>query len=726
MKEVKTLCPYCGVGCGLLASTDGAKVTRVRADPQHPANFGKMCQKGATVAQTIDSPTRARYAMFRDCREEPLLAVSPSQAINAAGQKLDAIIQQHGPQAIAFYLSGQLTTESQYLFNKFSKGYLRTNHVDSNSRLCMSSAASAMSTSLGSDGPPTCYADIELADTFLFVGSNAAACHPITFDRVRKRIEKGRAECIVVDPRRTATAEAATLHLAVRPGTDLALLNGLLHLLRNDGKVDLAYMSAHTEGWAELSAMLDEYPLDVVSKICGIPVYDIVHAARILGGQRRRLITFWTMGVNQSVAGTFTGNAIINLHLATGQIGRPGCGPFSLTGQPNAMGGRDVGYMSHLLPGQRKIADPDHRRRIEKLWGLQPGTIYPHAGYDAVGIFDAMARGEIKALWVVGSNPAASMPNLPAVRAGLERAELVIVQDAYSPTETTRFAHVVFPAAIHMEQDGTFCNSERRVSLMEQVVPPPGDARPDWWWGKKVAEAMGFKNGLSFAKAEEIFDEFARSTAGCPNDQSALSHELLRSRGPQQWPYPSMSVSSARRYEDGEFPTASGYARLLARRHVPREELPTREFPLVLTTGRVAGQWHTRTKTGLVPALNKLDPEPYLQMHPEDAAALGLSNRQRVEVRSVRGRALSILRLDDAIPPGTVFMPIHWNDLWEEGASPNEVTTDAVDPISRQPALKCCAVSVRARQTALDGANASAVRPEKIESAIGRPNPANV
>ena len=717
MKDLKTLCPYCGVGCGLLASTDGARVTKIRADAHHPANFGKICQKGATVAQTIDSPTRLRHAMMRTRCEDPLLAVSPSRALSAVGKKLSAILQQHGPQAIAFYLSGQLTTEAQYLFNKFAKGSLRTNHVDSNSRLCMSSAASAMTLSLGSDGPPTCYTDIELADTYLFVGSNAADCHPITFGRVQKRVEKGRAECIVVDPRRTATAKAATLHLPVRPGTDLALMNGLLYLLRADRKLDDSYVAAHTDGWAELNEMLDDYPPDRVAKICGVPVYDIIHAARILGSPRRRLITFWTMGVNQSIAGTFTGNAIINLHLATGQIGRPGCGPFSLTGQPNAMGGRDVGYMSHLLPGQRQVANPEHRRQIEQLWGLQPGTIYPHAGYDAVGIFEAMARGEIKALWVVGSNPAASMPNLPAVRAGLERAELVIVQDAYYPTETTRFAHVLFPAAVHIEQSGTFCNSERRVSLMEQVVPPPGDAKPDWWWAKQVGAAMGFQKGLQFKEASEVFDEFARITAGRPNDQSALSFDVLRKKGPQQWPSPALGSSSARRYENGEFPTATGRARFFARRYMPTDETPTREFPLLLTTGRVADQWHTRTKTGLVPQLNKLDPAPYLQMHADDAAALGLHSGQRVEIVSRRGRAWSVLRIDNNICHGTVFMPIHWNDLWSEGTSVNEVTTDVGDPISRQPALKCCAVVVRAYQSLLDAAVAVTVGGKDISSA---------
>lgn len=695
MKEIKTICPYCGVGCGLLASTDGSRITRVRGDPNHPANFGKICAKGSTVAQTVDVPTRLRYAMLRESRNRPLLAVSSARAIASAADRLDRIIRQHGADAVAFYLSGQLTTEAQYLFNKFAKGYLRTNHVDSNSRLCMSSAASGMTLSLGSDGPPTSYADIELADAFFFIGSNAAACHPIVFDRVQRRIEKGRAECIVVDPRQTATTEAASLHLPIRPGTDLALLNGLLHLLWSWKKIDRGFIDGHTEGFAELEAMLLAYSPDRVSKICGVPAFRIVHAARIVA-ESRQLISFWTMGVNQSATGTFCSNAIINLHLALGQIGKPGCGPFSLTGQPNAMGGRDVGYMSHLLPGQRQIANPDHRRQMEQLWGLWPGTIHPVAGYDAVSMFDAIERQQIRAIWIVGTNPAASMPNLPRVRKALAQAELVIVQDAYYPTETTKFADLIFPAAVQFEQAGTFCNSERRVSLMEQVVPAPGDAKPDWWWCRQVSEVLGFRAGMKFTSSEEIFDEFARVTAGRPNDQSALSYELLGRKGPQQWPYPALGHSSARRYEDHEFPTPSGKARFFARPYAEPEEMPDRLFPLVLTTGRVANQWHTRTKTGQVASLNKADPSPFVQMHPDDARALGLRDGQRVLVRSRRGSAHTIVRIDPQTPLGTVFMPIHWNDLWGKAASPNEATTELFDPLSKQPALKFCAVSISA------------------------------
>lgn len=691
-RQIKTLCPYCGVGCGIIAETDGSRITRIRGNPDHPANFGKLCSKGATVAQTVNVPTRLHHAMVR---ENGRFQILPAQsAIRETAQRLDNILQRHGPGAIAFYLSGQLTTESQYLANKFAKGYLRTNHVDSNSRLCMASAASGMSLSLGSDGPPTCYADIELADTFFFIGSNAADCHPVVFERVTERLRSNKARCIAVDPRRTATTAVANVHLAIKPGTDLVLLNGLLRLLLDAGKIDREFIGRHTEGWDELEVMLQDFRPDRVTEECGITAGDLLATARILA-ESHRLLTFWTMGVNQSIQGTFTTNAIINLHLALGQIGKSGCGPFSLTGQPNAMGGRDCGYMSHSLPGQRLISNPDHRRQMEQLWGLSLGRIDPNPGHEAVAMFEALERGELRAIWIIGSNPAASMPNLPKIREALKRAELVIVQDAYFPTETTEFAHLVLPAAVNLEQDGTFCNSERRVTLMEQVVPPPGDAKPDWWWIKEVAAAMGFTQGLKHDSAAQIFDEFARTTAGRPNDQSALHYQLLRMRGPQQWPYPAMGQSSPRRYSDGAFATSTGKAKFWARRPLTSEEINNSEYPLILTTGRVLNQWHTRSKSGNVAQLNKLDPGPFLQVHPDDAAAIGVTDGQDVHVTSRHGDCLSIARLDRAINRGTVFMPIHWNELWRRSASPNEATTDATDPISYQPALKKCVVSVR-------------------------------
>jgi anaerobic selenocysteine-containing dehydrogenase len=691
-REVKTLCPYCGVGCGLLATTDGKQMLKVRGDPDHPANLGRLCQKGASVVQTVNVTTRLRYPMIRSGRGQ-MGVVSSETAVEHVARELGRILQQHGPGAIAFYISGQLTTEAQYITNKFAKACLRTNHVDSNSRLCMASAASGMTLSLGSDGPPTCYEDIDLADTFLFVGSNAAECHPVVFDRVVERLRKRRARCVVVDPRRTATAEYADVHLAVKPGTDLALLNGFLRAARDLGRIDTSFIASHTEGWDELNALLEEYPAHRVADICGIDEKDFRAAADIVcHGQK--LITFWAMGINQTLQGTFGSNAIINLHLATGQIGKPGCGPFSLTGQPNAMGGRDCGYMSHALPGQRLIANAEHRAQLESFWGLPPGRIWSEPGYDAVRMFRALGSGEIRAVWIMGTNPAASMPNLPTVREALSKAELVIVQDAYYPTETTRFAHVVLPVAVNFEQTGVFCNSERRVTLMEQVVPPPGEAKPDWWWIQSVSRAMKFERHMPFNCAADIFDEFARATAGRPNDQSALYHDVLRKHGPQQWPFPSMGRPMARRYGDARFHTASGKAKLWARPHELVGDRTDIDFPLVLTTGRLIDHWHTRTKTGLVKQLNVRNSTGFVGINPQDAEALGLTDGQSVDIISRRGTARTVARLDASVPHGTAFMPIHFNDLFAPGGSPNEAASDEVDPVSRQPSLKCCAVRI--------------------------------
>ncbi len=391
------------------------------------------------------------------------------------------------------------------------------------------------------------------------------------------------------------------------------------------------------------------------------------------------------------------------------------------------MGGRSVGYMAHLLPGQRRIAEDDHRRQMEALWGLPAGTIYPHAGYDAVRLFDALESGDVRALWVVGTNPAASMPNLPKVRRALRAADLVVVQDAYHPTETAGFAHVLLPAAVNLEQAGTFCNSERRVTLMQPAAKPPGDARPDWWWPRHVAAAMGFTRGMAFESAADIFAEFAAATAGRPDDQSGLSHELLARDGPQQWPYPAGGTAHAWRYADGVFPTPSGRARFFARPQGDPDEAPSPQFPLLLTTGRLPNQWHTRTKTGLVDALNKGDPAPFLSIHPADAEALQIRGGQRVQIRSRRGTAVSVARVDLSVTPGVVFLPIHWNDLWGDAASPNEATSDAHDAISKQPSLKYCPVAVApADVPAPDDAAARgavtppvATRPEPVGVAAG-------
>ena len=689
--DVKTVCPYCGVGCGLIASTDGRKVLRVRPDPKHPANLGAICRKGATVAQTIHVRNRLRHPMVRNAGNK-LEIVPPGRAVREIAGRFKKLIETDGPDSIAFYLSGQLTTETQYLANKFGKGFIRTNNVDSNSRLCMASAAFGMKLSLGSDGPPTCYEDLDVADAFFFIGSNAADCHPVTFERIVKRIKAG-AKCVVADPRRTNTAAVATHHLRVKPGTDLILLNGLLRFIRDRGGLDHEFIAAHTEGWHELHDALNAYPADRVADECGIALSEFLAAAAVIGSHSR-LITLWTMGVSQTLSGTFTANAIINLHLATGRIGRVGAGPFSLTGQPNAMGGRDVGYMSHSLPGYRSVEDPQHRLEMERLWKIPAGTINPQAGHDAVKLFDAMEAGEVKALWIIGSNPAASMPNLPKIRRALKRCPCVIVQDVYFPTETTNYAHYILPGALNMEQCGTFCNSERRVSLMEQVIDPPGEAQADWKWIRDVAVAAGHQSFARYKDASHIFDEFARCTGGSPNDQSGLDHGLLREQGPQQWPFPVFGRPQARRYLNHQFATSNGRAKFFVREPVKPDDASSAEYPLLLTTGRIANHWHTRTKTEWVEQFSRDDPSPYAVMHPADARVFGITDGQRVQIASRLGTALTTIRLDPSISPGVVFMPMHWADRFAPLASPNEAASDQTDPISKQPSLKCTAIRV--------------------------------
>ena len=445
-RGVKTVCPYCGVGCGMILHVEDHRVVKVTGDKEHPANFGRLCTKGNTVALTLNSSDRLAAAYIRHDKESGRLRVPLQNALTEAAARLRQIIAQHGPDAVALYVSGQLSMESQYLANKLAKGFLRTNNIDSNSRLCMSSAASGYKLSLGADGPPGSYQDIDRLDCALVIGSNMADCHPILFLRLLDRQKQG-AKIIVVDPRRTATAEKADLYLQIKPGTDLALLNGLLSWLLDQGHVDERFIQQSTEGWDELCELLKDYPLSRVAEITGLREKDIGIAAKWIG-ESPEVTTFWTMGLNQSTHGTWHTNSICNLHLATGKICRPGSGPFSLTGQPNAMGGREVGYLSHALPGQRLVTSEADRRFIEELWGVPVGTIRSEPGLDAVSLFQRLETGEVKAVWIIGTNPVASMPNRQRVINGLQRAELVIVQDAYHPTETSRYADILLPGAV--------------------------------------------------------------------------------------------------------------------------------------------------------------------------------------------------------------------------------------------------------------------------------------
>lgn len=688
----KSVCPYCGVGCGVLVGSKDGRVLRVRGDPNHPANYGLLCGKGATLPQMVHTPDRLVHPMMRAARGDDFQRASWDEALERIAAHWRRIIAAHGPDAVAFYISGQLLTEDYYVVNKLAKGFLGTNNVDSNSRLCMASAVSGYVTSLGADAPPGCYADIELSDCFLLIGTNTAACHPVTFERIRRRKLQapGRVKVIVVDPRKTRTADVADLHLAIRPGSDVALLSAMLHVVIREGLVDRPFIERHTRGWDALRAIIDRSPPEQVAAICGVEADRIREAARLFGAARAAM-SFWSMGLNQSTHGTAKNNCVINLHLATGQIGRPGAGPFSLTGQPNAMGGRETGGLAHLLPGHRLVVKEQDRRAVEGLWGLPEGRINPKPGLTAVELFKALAEGRVKSVWILCTNPMVSMPNLTLARQALARAELVIVNDIYHPTETTQAADIVLPAAQWSERDGTLTNSERCISYVERAVAPPGEALADWQILCRFAKAMGVGHAFAFGSSEDVYEEYKRLTRGQDLDISGVTYERLK-RGPLQWPCPTLQHrSTMRRFTNGVFAHPDGKAAFCPHEYEPPAESPDESFPFILTTGRVRDQWHTMTRTGKIPVLMKKEPEPFVELHPADAARLGIGEGELLRVRSRRGHAQAACRLTQAIKPGTCFMPFHWGSL-RGAADVNQATSEAFDPVSKQPELKFCAV----------------------------------
>ncbi|MFG2616502.1 molybdopterin-dependent oxidoreductase [Streptomyces sp. NPDC048507] len=722
-ESVRTVCSYCGVGCGVVldigrdAVTGRRTATRVSGDKRHPANSGRLCTKGSTSADMMAAPGRAATALIRSERGGEPAATDVDSAVEAVAGRLRAVLDEHGPDALAFYVSGQMSLEAQYLANKLAKGFVRTSRIESNSRLCMASAGSGYKLSLGADGPPGSYRDFDRADAFLVIGANMADCHPILFLRMMDRVRSAGAKLVVVDPRRTATADKADLFLQIEPGTDLALLNGLLHLLVENGHADEAFVAEFTEGWEEMPALLADYPPARVAEITGVPEADIRRAARWIG-EAGEWMSCWTMGLNQSVHGTWNTNALVNLHLATGAICRPGSGPFSLTGQPNAMGGREMGYMGPGLPGQRSLLVAEDRAFIEDLWGIGAGSLRTESGRGTVEMFEAMAAGDIKACWIICTNPVASVANRKTVIAGLEAAELVVTQDVFAETETNAYADVVLPATLWAESDGVMINSERNLTLVRGVVDPPGQALPDWQLIARVAGAMGFADAFAYASAEEVFEELKRAWNPQTGwDLRGITYERLRET-PVQWPAPAGARapgtgdrSPIRYLNDGisqtlleradgtrprlAFPTPSGRARFFARPHLPAAELPDDDYPFVLNTGRLQHQWHTLTKTGKVARLTKLNPGPFVELHPDDAAALGAEDGDPVEIASRRGRAVLPAVVTDRVRPGNCFAPFHWNDLFGEYLSINAVTHDGVDPLSFQPGFKACAVALR-------------------------------
>jgi sulfite reductase (NADPH) flavoprotein alpha-component len=709
---VRSVCPYCGVGCGIVMQVEDNRVVKVTGDKAHPANFGRLCTKGTTCGKAIAESGRMENAYLRQERSRDPVRLAMGSAISETAARLRTLLDNHGPDALSFYVSGQMSLEAQYLINKLAKGFVRTANIESNSRLCMASASSGYKLSLGADGPPGSYQDFDRSNLFFVIGANMADCHPILFLRMMDRVKAG-AKLIVVDPRRSATADKADLFLPIKPGTDLALLNGLLHLLVKNGHTDPAFIAAFTEGWEAMPGFLEDYPPATVAEITGLPEADIRQAAQWIG-EAAEWMSCWTMGLNQSTHGTWNSNALCNLHMATGAICRPGSGPFSLTGQPNAMGGREMGYMGPGLPGQRSVLVEADRAFIEDLWNIPHDSLPRSAGAGTVAMFEQLRAGQIKACWIICTNPVASAPNRQTVIEGLQAAELVITQDAFLDTETNRYADILLPGALWAEAEGVMINSERNLTLMQKAVQAPGETLPDWQIIARVACEMGFAQAFSYTDASEVFEEIKHAwNPQTGYDIRGASHARLREQ-PLQWPCASASaevrnpvrylndgVSQALRVEaDGSqpalvFPTAHGKGKFFARPHMLPAEMPDEAFPFVLNTGRLQHQWHTLTKTGKVDILNKLNSGPFIEVHPEDAARLGIKDKGPVEVRSLRGCAVLPAVVTERVRQGNCFAPFHWNDVFGENLAINAVTNDAVDPISLQPEFKFCAVALQ-------------------------------
>ncbi len=715
MTETQSTCPYCGVGCGVIIESDGAQITGVRGDPAHPANFGRLCSKGSTLHLTasaaITRAVRLHTPMHRAVRGQAAVASSWDAALPAIATQLGDIVQAHGPDALGIYVSGQLLTEDYYVFNKLAKGLLGTNNIDTNSRLCMSSAVAGYKATLGADAPPACYDDLNHAGTVFVMGANPAWAHPVLVRRLEDaRRANAQQKLIVVDPRRTESAAMADLHLMLQPGTDIALCHGLLHLMLWEGWTDAAFIAAHTSGFDALKARVREYTPKETAKLTGLAEADIVLAARWFANghgdesctTRRPTLSLYCQGLNQSRSGTAKNAALINLHLATGQIGKPGAGPLSLTGQPNAMGGREVGGLANLLSAHRDLGNAAHRAEVAALWGLPDVPAKP--GKTAVEMFQAAADGEIKALWIACTNPAQSLPDQAMVQRALQRAELVVLQEAFSTTATAPFADWLLPASSWGEKDGTVTNSERRISRVRPAVPAPGVARHDWSIALDIARRLearlrpGQATLFGFDTPESIWAEHRETTRGRDLDITGLSYAILDNQGPQQWPMRSgAATGQARLYENGRFETPDGRARFFDTPFVPLAEPRDARFPFSLTTGRLRDQWHGGSRTATLGRLFGHQAEPTVDLHAQDMARLRLHDGDLVELQSRRGKLVLPALTSDSVAPTQAHVAMHWGgEVLGAGdaGGVNVLTNPAFCPLSKQPELKHSAVKL--------------------------------
>ncbi len=701
MAVVKTTCPYCGTGCGVDVRVDAGGKVEVSGDAQHPTNYGRLCVKGSALGDTVIPDGRLLYPKLQSRGDGAKQRISWDQALDTVAARFQRIIDEHGPESVAWYISGQILTEDYYVANKLVKGFVGTANIDTNSRLCMASAVAGHKRAFGEDIVPVSYADLEKADVVVLVGSNTAWCHPILFQRlVKEKERRPEMKLVVIDPRRTATTELADLHLPVRAGGDVWLFNGLLSFLHQHGMVDTAFVDAHTRGLERTLAIAENTAGDVrsVARHCRLDEHALTEFYRLFA-RTEKVITCFSMGVNQSSAGTDKVNSIINCHLLTGRIGKPGAGPFSLTGQPNAMGGREVGGMANMLAAHMDLDKLDDRQRVQRFWNSP--RIADKPGLKAVDLFDAMDEGRIKAVWIVATNPVVSLPDADRVRRALTRCEFVVVSEVIEQTDTTAYADVLLPALGWGEKDGTVTNSERCISRQRPFLPALGEAKSDWWMMSEVARRWGFGAQFPYQTSADVFDEHARLSAFDNTGAryfdigglAGLSSGEYEALPPTRWPVRTNTAADAMEevlqvFGDGRFYHADGRARFVpVEPRAPVHHIDE-DYPLVLNTGRVRDHWHTMTRTALSAKLSAHIAEPYIDLHPNDALLCGVREDELARISTRWGSLVARVRFSGEMPRRNAFVPIHWNAQWASDARVGALCNPVVDPISGEPEFK--------------------------------------
>ncbi|MCZ7861971.1 nitrate reductase [Agrobacterium salinitolerans] len=707
--ETKTTCPYCGVGCGVIATVADDGVVSVKGDPDHPANFGRLCSKGSALAETIDLDGRLLYPEIAGRR------AAWGEALDLVASRFFDAIAEHGPDSVAFYVSGQLLTEDYYLANKLMKGFIGSANIDTNSRLCMSSSVAGHRRAFGADTVPGTYEDMELADLVILTGSNLAWCHPVLYQRLAAaKAARPGMKVVVIDPRRTMSADIADMHLAIRPDGDVALFTGLLAHLSDSLAIDRAYVQNHTVGFDAAMQAASEHSLPEIAEATGLTIAELISFYEVFE-RTEKTVTCYSQGVNQSESGTDKVNAIINCHLATGRIGRPGMGPFSLTGQPNAMGGREVGGLANMLATHMAIESAEDRGRVQRFWGSP--VIAQKPGLKAVDMFRAVADGRIKALWIMATNPVVSMPDAGAVETAIKACPFVVVSDVMASTDTARHAHVLLPSLGWGEKDGTVTNSERRISRQRGFLPVPGQARADWWQMAEVGRRMGFGAAFAFRQPSEIFAEHAAlsafENAGSRDfDIGGIDRDGYDGMTPFQWPKAEAGKAEVTRFfANGRFYHEDGKARLIPTA-LPQTDRTSADYPLTLNTGRVRDQWHTMTRTGKSGRLTAHIAEPFAELHPRDAQALGIKSADLVELESPHGTVLLRALVSERQARGSVFVPMHWNDQFASKARIDVVVAPVTDPHSGQPASKNVGVRASRYEAKAYGFAISRTRPD--------------